>query len=68
MKRKKDKKLVFKEGDTVYYETPNGIESDTIMMIDGQELTLSDYGCLYKRDCLSVDDPRVVEHLKNNKK
>ena len=53
----KNRKL--KVGDTVYFETPDGIYEDTIMMIDGQELTLSDYSYLHKKDVLSEDDPRI---------
>ena len=53
------KKRELKVGDIVYFETPDGIYEDTIMMIDGQELTLSDYSCLHKKDILSRDDPRI---------
>lgn len=55
----KQKKRNFKVGDTVYYETPDGVEKDTIMAIDGQELILPDYNSIYKRDCLANDDPRI---------
>ena len=30
-----------------------------LMMIDGQELTLSDYSYLHKKDVLSENDPRI---------
>lgn len=57
--KKKNRK--FSVGDIVYFETPQGIAKDTIMIIDGQELILSDYNSIYKRDCLSEDDPRIKD-------
>lgn len=57
MKKKKKRKL--KVGDIVYFETPCGIYEDTIIMIDGQALTLSDYSYLHMKDVLSKDDSRI---------
>ncbi len=60
----KQPKCKIKAGDTVYYETPDGIESAVVMMRDGHEITTSDYGYLNIRNCLPEDDPRVVEYKK----
>lgn len=62
----KQKKHKIKAGDIVYYLTEDGIESDVAIMVDGQEITTSDYGYLHVKDCLPEDDPRVVEYIKNN--
>lgn len=59
----KQKKVKAKPGDTIYYLTDDGIESDVAMMVDGQEITTSDYGYINIKDCLPEDDPRVVEYL-----
>ena len=59
----KQKKVKVKPGDTIYYMTEDGIESDVAMMVDGQEITTSDYGYITVKDCLPKDDPRVVEYL-----
>lgn len=61
----KNKKFKIKEGDIIYYDGPNGIEEDVAMMIDGHEITASDYGYLNIKDCLPSDDPRVVDYLNN---
>ena len=63
-KKSKEKKFKVHEGDTIYYETPNGIEEDIAMMIDGHEITTSDYGYLNIKDCIPSDDPKVIEYLK----
>jgi hypothetical protein len=63
----KQPKCKIKEGDTVYYETPDGIESAVVMMRDGHEITTSDYGYLNIRNCLPEDDPRVIEYKKKIK-
>jgi hypothetical protein len=59
----KQKKVKVKPGDTIYYMTEDGIESDVAMMVDGQEITTSDYGYINIKDCLPEDDPRVIEYL-----
>ena len=58
----KQKRVKVKPGDTIYYLTENGIESDVAMMVDGQEITTSDYGYINVKDCLPEDDPRVIEY------
>ncbi len=58
----KQKKVKVKPGDTIYYLTEDGIESDVAMMVDGQEITTSDYGYINAKDCLPEDDPRVIEY------
>ena len=60
----KQPKCKIKEGDTVYYETPDGIESAVVMMRDGHEITTSDYGYLNIKKCLPETDPRVIEYKK----
>lgn len=60
------KKNKIKVGDVIYYLTEDGIESDIVMMIDGPEITTSDYGFVNVKDCLPENDPRVVEYIKNN--
>lgn len=62
----RNKKNKIKEGDVIYYLTEDGIKSDTAMMVDGQEITTSDYGFVNVKDCLPEDDPRVVEYIKKN--
>lgn len=56
-----------KPGDVVYYLTKDGIKSDIAMMIDGHEIITPDYGYLNVKNCLSKDDPRVVEFIKIHK-
>ena len=63
MRHRKNK---IREGDVIYYLTEDGIKSDIAMMVDGQEITTSDYGFVNVKDCLSEDDPRVVEYIKKN--
>ena len=63
MRHKKNK---IKAGDVIYYLTKDGVESDVAMIVDGQEITTSDYGFVSVKHCLPEDDPRVVEYIKNN--
>lgn len=58
----KQKRVKVKPGDTIYYLTEDGIESDVAMMVDGQEITTSDYGYINVKHCLPEDDPRVIEY------
>lgn len=60
-KNKNNSKL--KVGDRIYYLGPNGVEEDVAMIIDGQEITTQNYGCIYKRNLLSANDPRVIEFI-----
>lgn len=59
MKQKKNK---IKEGDVIYYLTPDWVESDVAMIIEGNAITTSDDGYINVKDCLSEDDQRVVEY------
>ena len=61
------KKFKVKPGDTIYYLTEGGVESDIAMIIDGHEIVTSDYGYLNMKDCLQKDDPRVLEYIKVHK-
>jgi hypothetical protein len=63
----KEKKFKVCVGDTIYYESINGIEQSIAMIVDGQDIVTPDLGHISKKKCLPECDPRVIDYLKSKK-